>query len=355
MDRIRIGFIGLGGICRQRHIPGLQRIPGIEFRAVANSSRASAEKAAAEFNIPKTYDHWLDLVQADDIDMVLIGAWPILHRDASVAALKAGKHVFCQARMARTGREAREMLAAAQAAPGLVSGLCPVPFGLSYDRTVARLLKEEALGKIRQVNVCSLAPLWNDPATPINWRKDHRLSGLNMQTLGMYIEVVHRWFGQTTQVSAESFLYTSVRKDAQGTDFEVKIPDQITANTVVDKDISVHYLISGVSAVARESIDVYGEKGALHYDVTGDKLYFCTEEKREPVVPLAEEYYDLNNWRVEEDFIAAIRTGCAYRPDFEEGLRYMQVLEAVYASSEKGCRISLEPSSGLINKECFHG
>lgn len=341
MDTIRVGFIGLGGICRQRHVPGLKRISGIEFSAVANSTRQSSEKAAAEFNIAKVYDHWQDLIEADDIDMVLVGAWPVLHRDTSVAALEAGKHVFCQARMARNAQEGREMLAAAQAAPQLVSGLCPVPFGLSYDRTVARFLKEDKLGKIRQINICSLAPLWNDPVTPINWRKDHRLSGLNMQTLGMYIEVVHRWFGNTTQVSAESFLYTPLRKDGEGAGFEVKIPDQITANTLVNEDISVHYLISGVSAVAQESIDVYGEKGALHYDAISDTLYFCTADTREPVVPLEEEAYDLTQWRVEEDFINAIRTGSAYSPDFEEGLRYMEVLEAVYESADKGCRISL--------------
>lgn len=341
MDTIRVGFIGLGGICRQRHIPGLQRLPGIAFQGVANSSRTSSEKVAAEFSIPEIYDHWQDLVNADTIDLVLVGAWPYLHRDASVAALQAGKHVFCQARMARDEVEAQEMFDAAQSAPGLVSGLCPVPFGLSYDRTMARLLKEELIGAVRQIQVCSLAPLWIDPTTPVNWRKDHHLSGLNMQTLGMYIEVIHRWFGRTTQVSAESFLYTNKRKDASGAEVEIKIPDQIVANTVLQGDIAVHYQISGVSAETRDTIDIYGEKGALHYDVAQDQLYLCQGDKRESVVPLPPEAYDLQNWHVEEEFIAAIREGKAYKPDFAEGLRYMQVIQAIYDSSDKGCRITL--------------
>jgi len=334
MDVIRIGFIGLGGICRQRHVPGLKRIAGIEFRAVCNSSRASSEKAAAEFGIPKIYEQWEDLVQADDIDLVLIGAWPYLHHDASIAALKAGKHVFCQARMARNAQEAQRMYTAAQTAKTLTAGLCPVPFGLRYDRTMTRLLQEGTLGSIRLVNVHSLSPLWIDPAAPVNWRKNHHLSGLNMQTLGMYIEVIHRWFGLTTRASAETFLYTPVRKNTDGTDFKIEIPDQILARTDVGTDLPVTYEISGVSALARETIDIYGDRAALHYDVASDSLYLYTQNKRVPVTPLPEEEYDLDNWRVEEDFINAIRQGLPYHPDFKDGLNYMQVIQAIYDSAK---------------------
>ncbi len=95
MDRVRVGFIGLGGICRDRHVPGLRRIPGVEIVAVANRTRESSERAAAEFAIPKVCDRWEDVIARDDVDAVFIGTWPYMHRDMSIAALEAGKHVFC--------------------------------------------------------------------------------------------------------------------------------------------------------------------------------------------------------------------------------------------------------------------
>ncbi|HPU98500.1 MAG TPA: Gfo/Idh/MocA family oxidoreductase, partial [Candidatus Hydrogenedentes bacterium] len=90
MNTLRIGFVGLGGICRQRHVPGLKKLPGIELRAVANRTRESSEKAAREFGIPVVCDSWQELVARDDIDIVFVGTWPYLHREVSVAALQSG-------------------------------------------------------------------------------------------------------------------------------------------------------------------------------------------------------------------------------------------------------------------------
>jgi len=203
-DTLRVGFVGLGGISRQRHVPGLKRIPGVEIAAVANRGRASSERAAAEFGIPEICEDWRELVARPDLQAVFIGTWPYMHREISLAALDAGKHVFCQARMAMNAAEALEMVRRARALD-LVAALCPVPFGLKYDRAVERMLREGELGDVRLVQAASLCGAYADPATPMDWRKDHRLSGLNdLHTLGMYVEVMHRWFGWTADASAQT-------------------------------------------------------------------------------------------------------------------------------------------------------
>ncbi|HNT89427.1 MAG TPA: Gfo/Idh/MocA family oxidoreductase, partial [Candidatus Hydrogenedentes bacterium] len=125
MQQIRIGIVGLGGICRTRHVPGLRKIDGVEIVVVANRSRESGERAAREFDIPEVAESWRDVVAREDIDAVLIGTWPYMHREVSIAALNAGKHVFCQARMAMDYAEAREMRDAARRS-SRVAMLCPV-------------------------------------------------------------------------------------------------------------------------------------------------------------------------------------------------------------------------------------
>jgi len=99
-ERIRVGIVGAGGIVGSRHIPGLRRMPGVEIVAVANRSLESSQRAAAEFGIPRAYSNWEELIDADGIDAVLIGTWPYMHRDITLAALDSGRHVLCQARMA---------------------------------------------------------------------------------------------------------------------------------------------------------------------------------------------------------------------------------------------------------------
>lgn len=342
MAPLRIGFIGLGGICRQRHVPGLLRQPDIAFTAVANRGRASAEAAAREFGIPQVLDSWEEVVARDDVDAVLIGTWPYLHRDISVAALAAGKHVFCQARMAMNLAEALEMRDAARRADR-VAMLCPVPFGLSVDRAVARLLAEDALGAVRSVRVMSLNGAWTDPEAPMTWRKDHRLSGLNMQTLGMHAEVLHRWFGPTRSVSAQAAIHTPERRDLTGEFVEVRIPDQVSVNAVLGDGILAQYLISGVAPFPRESLEVIGEKAALFYDIDRDFLSLTGPDgAATPVEIRPEEAYDVRQWRVEEDFVRAVREGAEYHPDFDDGVRYMQVVQAVADSAESGETVELE-------------
>src|SRR5690349_5213827 len=122
-ERIRIGIVGAGDIVNTVHIPGLRRMPGVEIVAVANRSLESSQRAAKENNIPRAYADWQQLLAADGIDAVLIGTWPYMHREVTVAALKSGRHVLCQARMANDAAEAHAMLAESRRYPNLTTML----------------------------------------------------------------------------------------------------------------------------------------------------------------------------------------------------------------------------------------
>lgn len=339
---IRIGIVGLGGICRSRHVPGLRRIPDVEIVCVANRTRESSEKAAREFDIPEICNSWQELVARPDLDAVFIGTWPYMHKEISVAALNAGKHVFCQARMAMNFAEALEMYKAARQT-GLVAMLCPVPIGLLYDSTIKRFLRENRLGEIRLIRVQSLSNAYADPDVPMNWRKDHRISGLNMLTLGMYIEVIHRWFGWTRAVEGDTQIFIYERRDPSGKLVKVEIPDQIMFHALMESGVPAQYLFSAVVHHGVDRIEIYGSEATVFYDVANEKLRMALRHDKDfsDVQVMPEDAYDLQNWRVEQDFIDAISTGKEYHPNFEDGLRYMQVIQAVYDSAKEKRQIEL--------------
>ncbi len=341
-ETIRIGVVGLGGVCRARHVPGFRKVPGVEIVAVANRTPRSSESAASELRIPHAAGSWQELVAREDIDLVVVGTWPNLHKAVTVAALETGKHVFCQARMAMDATEAQVMYDAARRS-NRVTGLCPVPFGLTYDRALARLMREGALGDIRLVRVQSFADAYASAGAPMNWRKDHRLSGRNMHTLGMYIELVHRWFGWTREISALTNVFVPRRVDAAGESVAVHIPDQVLATAIVGEGVPVQYTVNAAVHKGEDRIEIYGSRGTIRYDVLADAMYVATDERDFEAVELrTEEYYDVKDWTVERDFIAAIRDGAEYHPDFFDGLKYMQVIEAIYASAVEDRAVALE-------------
>lgn len=112
---LRIGIIGAGGIAQSSHMPGYRSMPDLcEIVAVCDSNPDTAKIAAQKFDVPKSYDDWRDLASDPEIDAVSVATPNALHRDPTVACLKAGKHVLCEKPLAMNADEAREMCRAAK-------------------------------------------------------------------------------------------------------------------------------------------------------------------------------------------------------------------------------------------------
>jgi len=106
-------------------VPNLKAQPGVELVAVANRSKESGERVAKEFGIGRVAGDWREIIAAKDIDAVCIGTWPYTHCEMTLAALDAGKHVLCEARMAMNAAEGRRMLEASRRKPQLVAQIVP--------------------------------------------------------------------------------------------------------------------------------------------------------------------------------------------------------------------------------------
>ena len=202
---LRIGIVGAGGIVKQRHLPGLRDLPGIKITAVANSSLESATRFCAEYAPEaKPYARWEEVVDNAAVDIVWVGATPYMHHDVADYGLHCGKHVFCQARMASTLAEAQGMWEAAISYPELVAAICPAPHGMKGGEVMKKLLADGAIGVPHQALLHSFNAGWLDPQSPIHWRQQMEISGIQILTLGIYVEVLHRWLGQINEMCLTS-------------------------------------------------------------------------------------------------------------------------------------------------------
>src|SRR4029453_9576937 len=197
--KLRIGIVGAGNIVRTRHLPALKKNSDVEIVAVSNSTDESSERFCRENSLEALpIRDWAELVATPDIDIIWIGTTPYMHSAVTISALEAGKHVFCQARMSMDLVEAEEMLAVSRRYPELVTMLCPPPHGMRGDLLVQKLLAEEVLGRPHHLRLQSLNSAFLDPDAPAHWRQRIEISGLNILTLGIYVEVLQSWFGAIT-------------------------------------------------------------------------------------------------------------------------------------------------------------
>jgi len=339
--KLRIGIVGAGNIVRARHLPALKKHPEVEIVAVSNSTYESSEKFCREYCPSATpMRNWPELLALPDIDIIWIGTPPVMHSAITVSALEAGKHVFCQARMSMDLVEAEEMLAASKRYPELVTMLCPPPMGMRADLLVKKLLAEDYIGRPHHVRLQSFSSNYLDPGAPPHWRQRIEISGLNILTLGIYVEVLQRWLGDINGVFARGKIIHPIR---QG--YEVIIPDLLTVLCAFDNGAEGVLEFSGIDALApSDRVEIYGSSGTLTYDFGSDVVQAGKVGDRGlHVVELPAELE--TEWRVEEDFLAAVKSKGRVRPhpNFEDGLRYMRVVQAVADSRAGNEWVAIKP------------
>ena len=336
-ETVRIGMVGAGGIVAQRHHPGLSKVDGVELVSVCNSTPESSQRAAATFSIPTTYANWRDLVAADDTNAILIGTQPYLHRAITVAALDAGKHVFCQARMAMDYQDAKRMYERALASDRTTM-LCPPPHYMRGDTVIRNLIRQGYVGPIYNVVIRSYLDSYSDASTPLHWRQIGRVSGVNTLDLGMMAEVLHRWLGYTQRVSAQTRTFVTERDSPAGNGrATVDRPDTVSVVAELENGALATMLLSGMARAAtdRNAFEVYGANGALRYDFAADTIYGLPAGADEwQVIPVSDA--EARPWSAEADWVEAIRTGQWGSPSFWDGLKYMEFTEAVVRSAETG-------------------
>ncbi|CAG7657589.1 Gfo/Idh/MocA family protein [Paenibacillus allorhizosphaerae] len=112
--KLKWGIVGAGAIFRGAHVKPLKEHPEVEIVAVCDINEAKAKQAASDYGISAVYTDYRELLRRDDIDVIDICTPNLYHSEIAIAALRAGKHVFCEKPDAVSPEEAQKMADAAK-------------------------------------------------------------------------------------------------------------------------------------------------------------------------------------------------------------------------------------------------
>ena len=221
--------------------------------------------------------------------------------------------------------------------------LCPPPHYLRGDRVVRRMLADGLVGQPYNAVVQSYSPTYADPTAPLHWRQVTPISGYHTLDVRMMVEVMQRWLGYARRVTAIDKTVFPTRPGPDGGAVPVGRPDTLSIIAELENGALATLMFSAVAHHAAEAnaFEIYGSDGTIRYLFASDTILAGKNGDQAPrEVPITPE--EAREWTVEADFIRAVREGKrSIEPSFWDGLKYMEMTEAIFRSAETGRTIDL--------------
>ena len=353
----RLGLIGLG-FGTQVYIPAF-RSEGWEVAAICSRSRDKAAKAAATAGIRDIHTDPMELIARDDLDAVAIATPPRAHHELSIAALRAGKHVLCEKPFAIDAKQAAEMRDAAQR-----SGATAM-VGHEFRHTPQRAYIKELLdqGYIGRFQLCTIELFLDRYVTreprPLTWMAYESEGGGLLGALGShYIDGLRHWFGEVASVAGRIAILRPDLIDSK-TNAIVKAETDDTFLFTLEFENGGFATMSASFATTPTrgaKIVVMGERGTLIADQPGpnpmENGVVVGSRDGAALQPLATpaKYTPFTDDRdhrlmafrlLVREFTKGIEQRISPSPNFTDGLRCQEVLDAVRASSKSGRTVKL--------------
>ena len=270
--KINVGLIGTG-FMGKAHVFGFATARRVfdlpvdfHMEMVADASEALASAAGKSLGFARHTADWHDIIADPDIGLVNITAPNALHKEIALAAIAAGKHIYCEKPLAPTMQDAQEMtLAAEQAGVKTQVGfnyLTNPMFGLARQ-----MIEAGELGEIYAYRGVHAEDYMADPNSPISFRHD-KAGGGALADIGSHaLATAEFLLGPIAQVNGQSKTLIPQRPDNNGKMQPVEIDDvtQILVEFAngVSGAIEANWCATG--RTMQHDFEIYGSRGALYF------------------------------------------------------------------------------------------
>ena len=331
----------------------------------------SLKEFAQKWGWEKTETDWKKLVSSPDIDIVDIALPQNLHYEIALAAAKEGKHIFCEKPLAMNRRQAEEMLRVCE------DHKVKHYLNHNYRRTPSvafakKMIEDGKIGRIFHWR-CAYQQDWIvDPNFPLTWqlRKETAQAGPQWDLNSHAVDLAHYLVGDIATVSCLTTNFIKERpladETTSGNLSAVTLGDQKGEVTVEDAALMMVQFKNGAVgsfeatrfATGRKNglrFEIYGSKGSILFDMErmNELQYYSLADEEgtqgfrliqttESVHPYAGHWWPAGHIIGYEhafvhavaDFVSAIANDTVIEPNFHDGLKIIEVLEAGIESAD---------------------
>ncbi|MCK5527795.1 MAG: Gfo/Idh/MocA family oxidoreductase [Candidatus Latescibacteria bacterium] len=351
MRKLRVGVIGLG--IGRGHAKAFQTHPLAEVVALADQDEARLKKVGEELDIRTRYTSGEEMLKKESLDIVAVATPNKFHKPLTVAALRAGAHVFCEKPMAMQAQEAREMIEASKKAKRRIM----IDFSYRFNPESLALKQEVDRGTIGEVYFARTSWLRRRGMPGFGgWFGQKSLAGGGpLIDLGVHRIDLALWlmgYPQPKWVMGSTYDFLGqIRAKEEGKPFDV---EDLAVGLVKFENGATLEIEAGWAAHIKErelmETRLLGTKGGLiqrnineGYEFEAE-LFFerdgCQYDLK-PHAPIAGGSSAMHH------FVDCLVEDKPHTATGEEGLIVMQLLDAIYESAEKGAPVQIASSSRL--------
>jgi predicted dehydrogenase len=352
-EKIRIGCIGVGQIGKH-HLDNYSKIDNAELVAIADIDEAELNRVGKYFSIPDRYTDFKQMLSRDDIDAVDVCLHNNLHMPVTVAALKAGKHVYCEKPMAGSYIDAETMYKTAQELGLKLSIQSRLLFEVE-TRAARAIIDQGLLGERYHARAYGFRrrgrPFVDGYGTSTFVQKEIA-SGGALYDMGVYhiIQILYLLDNPTPlRISGKVYQETDMdpnRREISGYNVEelgmgfIRLEDNVTLDILESWAIHLDSF---------EGSYVVGSKGGIRLEPFGF-FYSVGDLSFNSSANLDEFNYRLHNVHEQGDiydsaqhhWVAALQGRVELLPTAELALNTMLISEGIYLSSELGREVTAQ-------------
>lgn len=362
-DKIRVGMVGVTpsrGFSSIAHMPALKALPDFEVVALCTTRQETAEAAAAHYGVPLAFADAAGMAQHPEVDLVTVCVKVPDHFTPVMAAIDAGKHVYCEWPLGRNTEEAIQMLSAAEGrgvrhAIGLQGRVSP---SINYAKD---LIAQGYIGTPLSGTLFVNAANWG--ATLDRAYQADFANGANMMTItgGHNLDLLCHILGEFRELSAFAVSQrTHIPLEGTGELIPMDVPDQLVVSGIVGDGAVVSVQVRGGMTRGHEFLfEIHGSAGDLELAATTrtstqrqELTVRGAQGTGTPLVdlPIPASYRwvpadaptgsPYNVAQLYAKLGQAIRTGAPMQPGFDDAVRRHRMLDMITASARTGRRIT---------------
>ena len=329
--KLGVALCGLGGLSTHQIAPALQKTEHCRLAGIVSGTGGKVAEWRKKYDLPSrsvyTYDTMQRMADNDDIDIVYVVTPNALHLEHTVAAAKAGKHVYCEKPLEISVERCQQMIDACKAADRLLGTAYRCRFEPHHIECI-RIAREKELGAVRIIE----AGFGIDVGKPDQWRLKHALSGGGaLMDVGVYALQATRYI-----TGEEPVLITATETKTDAVKF--KEVDETVAWTAEFPGGAVAYCTASFKVGGIKNFRVNADRGWFELDPA--YYYDGIKGTRSDGKPLAFAQIDMFAAQL-DDFARCIMERRPSIVPGEEGRRDVRVMTAIYESIRTGRAVKI--------------